>query len=257
MLEIIELVKSSKNIILDERYVSTRKEKGDSDYVTLVDIKVQEYIFKGLKSLFPNHQLFGEESKHHNLDFSQPTWILDPIDGTTNLIHNYQQSAVSLALWDNGRIEFGVIYNPFTHELFTASFGKGAFLNGKPIHVSSHSSFSNCLVSIGTSPYKKDESEKFFRIFHKLFLECQDIRRSGSAALDLAYVAAGRTEAFIEMSLMPWDYAAGYIILKEAGGTITTLNNDPVSIKEESSILATNGVIHSKMMEHFIKGQVY
>lgn len=250
MHEVIELVKSSKEIILDETYVSTRKEKGDSDYVTLVDIKVQQHIFTGLKNLFPNYQLFGEESENHKMDFNQPIWILDPIDGTTNLIHNYQKSAVSLALWNNGRIEFGVIYNPFTNELFTASIGKGSYLNGQPIHVTEHSSLSDCLVAIGTSPYKKNDSLDSFLIYHKIFVESQDIRRSGSAALDLAYVAAGRTDAFFEGSLMPWDYAAGYIILREAGGTITTFNNDPISFKEESSILATNGKIHAKMLEY-------
>lgn len=105
---------------------------------------------------------------------------------------------MSLAFWNEGRIEFGVVYNPYTDELFTASIGKGSFLNGEPIQVSDHKSLADCLVSIGTSPYHKDDSEAFFRISHKLFMECQDIRRSGSAALDMAYVASGRTDAFLK-----------------------------------------------------------
>jgi len=251
MHEVIKLVKSSKDIIFNQSYVNAQKEKGVSDYVTLVDIKVQEHIFNGLKALFPDHQLFGEESEHHKLDFGRPLWILDPLDGTTNLIHHYQQVAVSLALWNNGRIEFGIIYNPYTDELFTASIGKGSSLNGKSIRVSDHKSLSECLISIGTSPYNKENSEEFFRISHRIFLECQDIRRSGSAAMELAYVAAGRTDVFFEMSLAPWDYAAGYIIVKEAGGNITTIDNQPVSFKNRSSVLATNGSIHSRILEYF------
>jgi myo-inositol-1(or 4)-monophosphatase len=169
MKEVIKLVKSSKDIVLNKSYVDAQKEKGVSDYVTLVDIKVQEHIFNGLKILFPDHQFFGEESEQQKLDFNRPVWILDPLDGTTNLIHSYPQVAVSLAFWNEGRIEFGVVYNPYTDELFTASIGKGSFLNGEPIQVSDHKSLADCLVSIGTSPYQKDDSEAFFRISHKLF----------------------------------------------------------------------------------------
>lgn len=251
MKEVIKLVKSSKDIVLNKSYVDAQKEKGVSDYVTLVDIKVQEHIFNGLRTLFPDHQFFGEESEQQKLDFNRPVWILDPLDGTTNLIHSYPQVAVSLAFWNEGRIEFGVVYNPYTDELFTASIGKGSFLNGEPIQVSDHKSLADCLVSIGTSPYHKDDSEAFFRISHKLFLECQDIRRSGSAALDMAYVASGRTDAFFEMSLAPWDYAAGYIIVKEAGGMVTTMDNESLSFKKRSSVFATNGKMHPVILEYF------
>ncbi len=250
MYEVIELVKSTKDIILDESLVNTRKEKGDADYVTLVDIKVQEFIFDGLKSMYPNYQFMGEEEERGSLDFTQPIWILDPLDGTTNLIHNYNQSAVSLALWRNQRLEFGVIYNPYTDELFTGYLNKGAYLNGKPIHVSNYTSMSDSLISVGTHPYKKEMSKDTFLISHKIYLDCQDIRRSGSAALDLAYVAAGRTEAFFEKFLSPWDYAAGAIIVQEAGGTVTTFDNKPLPVFSPSSVLATNGSIHSKMLEY-------
>ena len=250
MNKVIELVKSTKDIILDESLVNTRREKGAADYVTLVDIKVQEFIFKGLKSMYPNYQFMGEEKDNHSLDLSKPIWILDPLDATTNLIHNYNQSAVSLALWNNQRLEFGVVYNPFTDELFTGYLNKGAYLNGKPIHVSNYTSMSDSLVIIGTHPYRKNNSKDTFLISHKIYLDCQDIRRSGSAALDLAYVAAGRAEAFFEKFLSPWDYAAGAIIVQEAGGIITNFDNNPLPIFSPSSVLATNGSIHSTMLEY-------
>ncbi|MFY9427468.1 MAG: inositol monophosphatase family protein [Caldicoprobacterales bacterium] len=250
MQKVIELVKSTKDIIFNETLINTRKEKGAADYVTLVDIRVQEFIFQGLKSMYPDYQFMGEEEKIHSLDLTQPIWLLDPLDGTTNLIHNYNQSAVSLALWKNGRLEFGVIYNPYTDELFTGYLNKGAYLNGKPIRVSNYTSMSDSLITMGTHPYNKKDSKDTFLIAHKIYMDCQDIRRSGSAALDMAYVAAGRIEAFFEKFLSPWDYAAGAIIVQEAGGTVTTFDNKPLPIFSRSSVLATNGAVHSKMLEY-------
>lgn len=250
MHEVIELVKSTKNIIFDESLVNTHKEKGYADYVTLVDIKVQEFIFKGLKSIYPSYQFMGEEEEIRSLDITKPIWILDPLDGTTNLIHNYNHSAVSLALWRNQRLEFGMIYNPYTDELFTGYLNKGAYLNGNPIHVSNYTSMSDSLIAMGTHPYSKEDSKDTFLISHKIYMDCQDIRRSGSAALDLANVAAGRIEGFFEKFLSPWDYAAGAIIVQEAGGTVTTFDNKPLPVFTPSSVLATNGGIHSKMLEY-------
>ena len=205
--KIISLVIQTKSLIKNREMAAHVKEKGIADYVTQVDVHVQEFLRGRLEQEWPEIQFMGEESDNSDVDPDGAFWILDPVDGTTNLIHGFMHSAISLGLCEGGQIVCGVIYQPFTGELFSARKGHGAFLNGVPIRVSEARDMSECLISVGTTPYEHEYADRNFEIFKKIFLDCQDIRRIGSAAIELAYVACGRIDAFFEMNLKPWDFA--------------------------------------------------
>ena len=248
MLEnIIDIVKRTKSIILDINKKNDVTVKGYGNYVTQVDFEVQSYLKEQLFALFPSIQFMGEEETSF-VDFENASvWILDPIDGTANLIHNLNQSAVSLGLVTNYEPVLGVVYNPFTDELFYAEKGKGAYFNGEKISVSQTPSLKKSLISLGTAPYKKTLSEDVFSSARKVYERCEDIRRFGAAALELCYLAAGRTDGFFERNLKPWDYAAGAAILNEAGGKITNYSLGPVSFETPDDIIASNGKIHNEL----------
>lgn len=245
--EILELVHSTRSIIFNEKMAHAVTVKGAADYVTKVDVAVQEYMRKGLKNITPDVILLAEEQENKNLDASKSYWILDPIDGTTNLIHDYRMSAVSLGLYEQGQIAFGVVYNPFTEETFHAVRGQGAFLNGKPIHVSHREAFDTCIISLGSSPYEKDKAAMLFPIFQSIFMETADFRRSASAALELCYVAAGRIDGYFEFNLKPWDYAAGSLIIEEAGGKITEWDGKSLPYLYNSSVISCTPEIYEKL----------
>ncbi|GAA0249843.1 inositol monophosphatase family protein [Faecalicatena contorta] len=221
--------------------------KGDVDYVTEVDFHVQNVICEQLSERFPSIQFMGEEKDNSGLDFDGIVWILDPVDGTANLIHDTRMSAISLGLVKNREVLAGVIYQPYTDELFSAAKGKGAFLNGTQIHVSGVERLKGGLVAIGTSPYYHEYAEWVFEVSKNVFLSCQDIRRSGSAAMDLAYIAAGRMEGLFERVLQPWDFAAGKILIEEAGGKMTDLYGGKMNTVEKGGVLASNGRVHKEL----------
>ena len=249
--ELIELVKSLRPLFLDRTGAGEVREKGLADFVTAVDFRVQETLRQILEEKYPEAQLLGEEKDNQEIDFERPVWILDPVDGTTNLIHDFQHSTLSLALFDQGELRLGIVYQPYTGEVFSAEKGKGAFLNGRRLKVSEERAMERSLISVGTSPYRHELAEENFRIFQELFLACSDIRRLGSAALELAFVAAGRTEAFFERGLHCWDYAAGLLLVQEAGGRVTDWLGEPVDIRTTRDILASNGLIGEKVLEFF------
>ncbi|MCI9658212.1 MAG: inositol monophosphatase [Lachnospiraceae bacterium] len=244
---IVDLVHSAKSIIFNEEMAHAVTVKGAADYVTKVDVAVQEYMRKELGQMTPGILLLSEEQENNNLDTKNSYWILDPIDGTTNLIHDYHMSAVSLALYENGQITFGIVYNPFTEETFHAIRGKGAYLNNRPIKVSHREDFGTCVISFGSSPYEKDKASMLFPIFQKVFMETADFRRSASAALDLCYVAAGRVDGFFEYNLKPWDYSAGALIIEEAGGRVTNWQSAPVPYLQNSCVIAATPEIYEKL----------
>ncbi|WP_343209946.1 inositol monophosphatase family protein [Anaerolentibacter hominis] len=249
--QVIDLVKEAESIIFDEKALNHVISKGLADYVTYVDLGVQHFLQEKLASLYPDIAFMGEEDGQNQLDPSGSCWILDPIDGTTNLIHHYHHSAISLALYQNGAIVFGAVYNPFTKELFLAQAGYGAYLNGEPIHVSNVVTLEQSLINFGTAPYQKELAPKNFAIVQSVYEKCQDIRRSGSAALDLCYVACGRSDAFFEMTLKPWDYAAGSLILTEAGGKVTDWDGAPLQFAQACSVAGSNGKIHARLLDEF------
>lgn len=236
--EILSLVQSTKPLIFAELKDEHVTVKGAADYVTNVDFAVQEYMKAELKKRFSEIPLIAEEKENKNLKREGTYWILDPIDGTTNLIYGYQMSAVALALYEKGEITFGAVYNPFHEELFYGAKGEGAFLNGKKIQVSPLKDLKDAVISFGSSPYEKERAKDLFPLFYKIFMHCADFRRTGSAELDLCYVACGRHHGFLEQYLKPWDYAAGSLILSEAGGLASTWDGSPLPFLENADVLA-------------------
>ena len=252
IIKLAEVVKETGRFLNDREEASRIRVKGVSDYVTQVNLHVQEYLSRRLAEEWPQIQLMGEEKDNSDLDFDGAFWILDPVDGTTNLIHDFMHSAVSLGLCEKGEVTCGVIYQPFTDEVFYAAKGEGAWQNGRPIHVSEAACMADSLISIGTTPYEHEYADRNFALFKKIFLDCQDIRRIGSAAIELAYVACGRLDAFFEMNLKPWDFAAGTILIQEAGGTLTGFDGKKVIPWKNADVVGSNGPVGRLLVEHYL-----
>ena len=244
--EIIALVKKTKSFVDNRERAGHIKVKGPADYVTQVDTDIQGFLAKELGNLFPEIQFLGEEEGLHEMT-GDTYWILDPIDGTTNLIHDYQHSVVSLALYEKGEITLGIVYDPFREDVYYAEKGKGSFLNGAPIHVSDTETLAETIIAIGTSPYDRELSKENFERIERVFEKSQDIRRTGSAAMDLAYVACGRTGGFFEPRLSPWDFAAGMLLVAEAGGQVTDFAGKPLNLLKRESVVASNGKVHDEL----------
>ena len=243
---IISLVKETKGIIINREMAARVKEKSVADYVTQVDVTVQNFLKEELYKLAPDIQFLGEETGLQQMS-AENYWILDPVDGTTNLIHDYHHSVVSLALYCRNEIVLGIVYNPYHEELFSAIKGKGSFLNGHPIHVSSAQTLSETIIGIGTA--KRELAKENFARFLKVYEHSQDIRRLGSAALELAYTACGRQGGYFETYLNPWDYAAGWLLVEEAGGKVTDWNGNPLDPTQGSQVVGTNGKVHGEMLK--------
>jgi myo-inositol-1(or 4)-monophosphatase len=218
--------------------------KGRDNIVTDVDKKAEAMIIKDILAAFPGHSILSEESEPRS-GLAPYTWIIDPLDGTTNFAHAFPFFCVSIALEKSGRIVLGVVYDPIREELFFAEKGRGAYLNGKKIHVSKVKKLIDSFLATGFS-YGIKRKDRNISYFRKLLTRTQAIRRAGSAALDLCYVACGRFDGFWEMDLHPWDSAAGMLIVEEAGGKVTRFDSSPYS-PYDKNILATNGHIHNKM----------
>ncbi len=213
-----------------------------ADVVTKYDTAVQSYLHRELLRLLPEADFLGEEGAHAAL--TQPwCFIVDPIDGTANFVRNIGQSNISVALAKNGQTEYAVVYNPFRDELFSARRGEGAFLNGKPIRVSSRDA-SHAMLICGSTAYDRELTDRHFAMMRALYDRCADYRRFGAAALDFCYIACARAEVFFECRLRPWDIAAGTLILTESGGQVSQLDGSPINVLENCSIFASNGVCH-------------
>ncbi|PXZ08363.1 inositol-1-monophosphatase [Gilliamella apicola] len=195
--------------------------KGANDFATNADRAAEALIIETIKKAYPDHTIIAEESGLAKGNDADTQWIIDPIDGTTNFIKNIPHFAVSIAARVKGKTEVAVVYNPMSNELFTAARGKGAQLNGYRIRVSNAKDLEGSVLATAFPFKAKQHSNCYFAVLQKLFTKCGDFRRSGSAALDLAYVASGRLDGFFEIGLKPWDIAAGELILREAGGVVT------------------------------------
>ena len=221
----------------------THEKNGAADLVTKYDVAVQAFLQKELLALVPEADFFGEEGEHETLD--KPwVFVVDPIDGTTNFVRHMYHSNIAVALVHEGCVAYGVVYNPFTEEMFAARRGGGAFLNGRPIHVSDRD-MSHAITMCGSTIYDRRFTDRSFSLMRRLYDLGLDFRRFGSAELDVCYVACGRAEVFFECRLSPWDYAAGSLILTEAGGKITRLDGSPIDPYRGGSVWATNGICHS------------
>jgi myo-inositol-1(or 4)-monophosphatase len=233
------IVRRAGDIILsaDMNKAELEVKSGPGDFVTKYDRAVQDMLCDELKKVLPEAEFIGEETGLVNRKRNGYCFIVDPIDGTTNFAWNYRHSAVSIGLAHQEKIVIGLVYNPYTDELFYAEAGKGAYLNGKHIYASERR-LKNGLVCFGSSPYDKTKADATFSLAKLLYKNSLDVRRSGSAALDICYIACGRCELFYEMTLSPWDYAAASLIVSEAGGMITTLQGESLQFDDKTSVLA-------------------
>jgi myo-inositol-1(or 4)-monophosphatase len=231
--------------------------KGDVDLVTVADRTAEKLIRERLAVAFPEHGVYGEEGTRERME-GEFRWYVDPLDGTTNFAHGFPQFCVSMGLEQRsigagpdaaGKIVAGVIYDPMRDELFTAERGKGAWLNGKSIHVSRTPVLAESLISTGFPSRKRHDSPNI-HFYHEFTLRSHGVRRAGSAALDLAFVAAGRLEAFWEFNLNPWDTAAGVLLVEEAGGKLTDFAGGPFQL-DSREVLASNGLIHGELVGLF------
>ncbi len=213
--------------------------EGVANFVTDYDVAVENYLYEKLAGLLPEARFIGEESDENHSELLEGglSFIIDPIDGTTNFIRGMRHSAISVALCDRGEIVAGVVSNPYLNEIFTADKGRGAFVNGRPIRVSGRP-LNNGLVSFGTTPYRREYADRTFSLIRALYDRAGDIRRRGAAALDLCDIASGRSDAFVELLLSPWDYAAGTLLVTEAGGKITDFDGRPIGFAAASSVIA-------------------
>ena len=248
--QITDIVREAAQIVLAARDIpsQTHEKTSAADLVTEYDLAVERFLKEKLPPLVPGSVFFGEEEAE-NADPSRGwAFIVDPIDGTTNFVRDLRQSAISVALARDGAVEYGVVYDLYKDELFSARRGGGAFLNGSPIHVSTRP-LSQGVFGMGTAIYKREYLEPTMRLTEQLFRRSCDFRRLGSAALDLCNVACGRTEVFFEFSLCPWDYAAGSLLVEEAGGAVCTLEGGPLPVTALSSAWASNQINKDILLE--------
>ncbi|MEE1065055.1 MAG: inositol monophosphatase family protein [Acutalibacteraceae bacterium] len=249
MLEkIITIVKDAGEIILsahNQESAVTAKE-GKKNFVTKYDVAVQEFLFTELGKAFPDAEFVGEEGDN-NLSSKALRFIIDPIDGTTNFMQDYRCSCISVALCKENDLIAGVVYNPYSNEIFSAEKGKGAYLNAQKIEVSDRP-LSDGLALFGTSPYHPENTDETFALLRKVFDFSRDIRRSGSAAYDICMVACGRCEIFFEKALQPWDVAAGTLILKEAGGVAFNYEGNEINFSTPNDVVFAN----PKAYEEFV-----
>jgi myo-inositol-1(or 4)-monophosphatase len=237
--------------LLAERFGRTLEitNKSELDLVTASDLASERLIIDRIKTHHPRHAILAEESGATSAHSdAQPDWrwIVDPLDGTTNYAHGYPCFCVSIGLQHKGELELGVVYDPIRDEMFTAERGQGAALNGRRIHVSPTPNLASALLCTGF-PYDVRERSEFARHFANFIMAAQGVRRDGAAALDLAYVAAGRFDGFWEEGLKPWDVAAGALIIEEAGGRVTNYSGEPLDIYSPP-VMASNGLVHEEMM---------
>ncbi|MEW6348015.1 MAG: inositol monophosphatase family protein [Thermodesulfobacteriota bacterium] len=218
----------------------------NTDIVTDADRASEDLILESIRKTFPSHDILTEERLTDRTG-SRWLWIIDPLDGTVNFAHGYPMFSVSIAVMKDDELQAGAVFDPLRKDLFAASRGGGAFLNGAPIRVSGASQLERCILGTGF-PYDKATSKvNNLAEFREVLMKVQGMRRAGSAALDLAYVASGRLDGFWELKLKPWDMAAGMLLVREAGGMITDRRGNPTDIFTQS-IVATNGAIHDKLV---------
>jgi myo-inositol-1(or 4)-monophosphatase len=222
--------------------------KGAIDLVTTVDRECERIIVEALQRHYPEHSILAEEDTHGPGDPRAYRWIVDPLDGTTNFAHGYPQFCISIALQYEGTVILGLVYDPLRQERFEARINDGATLNDKRVRVSAVNELDKSLLATGF-PYDRRDHADFYLSFFKAFMvRTQGIRRNGSAALDLCYVACGRVDGYWEFKLRPWDVAAGALIVSEAGGKMSDFSGNPFSLTGIET-LASNGAIHDEMLE--------
>ncbi len=250
----ITAAKLAGEVILDNLGKISKEDihlKKKADFVTRVDNESERIILSLIKEHFPDHHILAEESLKE-IETEMYRWIIDPLDGTTNFIHGYPVFSISIALEYRKEIILGVVFDPLRDELFTAEKGKGAFLNNRGISVSGVQDIGYGLITTGFPFRKKYMISRYLEVFKNVFVEVGDLRRAGSAALDLAYLACGRCDGFFEIGLSPWDIAAGEILIREAGGIVTDFGGGDDYLST-GNIVGGNSVIHEKLLKEIKK----
>ena len=222
--------------------------KQSNDFVTEVDQAAEQTIIETLLTAYPGHGIWAEESgRQHGAQDSEFVWIIDPLDGTTNFIHGFPVYCVSIALAVKGKVEQAVVYDPTRNDLFCATKGRGAYLNDRRLRVAKRIRLKECLVSTGFPYRPEDKIQPFLALMGEMMQHCAGVRRPGSAALDLAYVAAGFSDAFFETGLQPWDVAAGSLLITEAGGLIGNYTGES-DFLEQHECMAANPKIYGQLV---------
>ncbi|MDQ6969682.1 MAG: inositol monophosphatase family protein [Mariprofundus sp.] len=231
----------------DERDDLKISQKSDRDYVTDVDQRAEDIIVREISHHYPEHGIVAEEMGKRLRPDADIQWYIDPLDGTTNFIHGYPHFAVSIAAWKNGKPLLAVVHDPIRDETFEARNGGGAFLNRRRLRVSPQKNLDHAMFASGMPAYQRDSIDVFQQRMDVCMRNMDAYRRGGSAALDLAYVAAGRLDVYWEAGLRSWDIAAGYLLVQEAGGLATALNGSTIDL-EQGDILAANPSLHPSMI---------
>lgn len=253
ILSLISIVREASKLMLVDSFDVSQKE-GFANIVTSSDVAVQDFLKTRLAELLPGSSFLCEEEDRHDLS-REFTWIIDPIDGTANYSRGIRECAICVGLKHGNSMVMAVVYLPRTDELFHAERGKGAFLNGLPIHVSNRP-FANSIMCTALAVYHKEYAQICSDIIVETFLQCNDIRRFGAAAPELCYLAMGRCELYFEYLLSPWDFAAASLILEEAGGVLSDLSGRPLDPTAATGVLAANsreslerlvGIVQNKM----------
>jgi len=251
--KLIEIIKEAGEILKDGYF--SKKDvtfKASKDLVTKYDVAVENFLKEKFALEFKDFNVIAEESDNSNLEFSNSI-IVDPIDGTTNFVNKVPHTCISVGVYKDKKPFIGIVYNPILDELYTAVVGEGAYLNGERLQVSDENTFQKALLSTGF-PYSnatnKDDLNDVIEKIAYILPRCQDIRRLGSAAIDLCFVARGTYEGYYEMNLKAWDVSAGLIILQEAGGKVSTLDGSDYTLFEDKYIVASNGLIHDELISN-------
>jgi len=246
----LEILAKQAGVILRAHYGNQQRithKTSQTDLVTEMDHASEKFILDHLRSRYPDHEIVAEESGQHGQNDLQ-TWYVDPLDGTVNYAHGIPIFAVSIAYSENGQVKLGVVFDPMRDECFSAERGKGAWLNGQSIHVAQAEELANSLLVTGFPYDTWSAKENNLDNYARFTVRSQGVRRLGSAALDLCYVAAGRFDGFWELRLSPWDVAAGGLIAEEAGALVTNITGERDYLTAVPSILAANAALHPQML---------
>ncbi len=251
--KLIDIVKEAGSLF-KEGYNSEKliEFKGGKDLVTQYDKEIEKLLIQRCSSFFKDFNIIAEESQNNTGEFGNSI-IIDPIDGTTNFVNRVPHCAISIGVYKEKKSYIGIVYNPILNELYSAKAGEGAYLNGKLIHVSSDENFQTSLISTGfpyTGATNKNDLDWVIKNLQRILPKCQDIRRLGSASIDLCMVANGVYEGYYEINLKPWDVSAGILILEEAGGKVTNSHNLKYDMFNDRCTVASNGKIHDKLISY-------
>ena len=248
--DVISIAREAGRMMSESKDISVEDKDSKDNHVTNMDVAVQEFLKERLTELLPDSAFIGEENDYEDTS-SEYCWIVDPIDGTTNFIRHIPLSVTSIGLTHKDIPVMGVVYNPYTDEMYYAEKGKGAYLNGKRIHVSDRS-MENSIICLSWGAYDKRESHKAFAVSEELYNECEDIRRTGAAAYELCKIAEGCVEMLFEPILYPWDHAAATAILSEAGGVLSGVSGK-ANLRKRDSVIAANSEINLNRLCNVVK----